>query len=286
MEESREWLRVILLAWREVADSVKAGAATWDQRWRASDGTYFPLARRLTFPAQSEQLVDDDSGVLRALLEWMRLVRAPHIQSERRRSRLWHQLHEARRQRTLRLWPACGAHGERVDHHHTEEDALMSRLHVTSGAATVLAKRRRTEARARTTGGAPAAASASSSSMPSGTGCGAAASSTAVEPEANGAASAAVASDRDDELPQSRAGSNVKATAVGSYSSQTCNPCCEFSGNMRNVPSNAAGARTQPEPDMRRRWTETLLVFSESARERLEGRVGGWHWVKPAEGDG
>ena len=153
----------------------------------------------------------------------------------------------------------------------------MSRLHVTSGAATVLAKRRRTEARARTTGGAPAAASASSSSMPSGTGCGAAASSTAVEPEANGAASAAVASGRDDELPQSRAGSNVKATAVGSYSSQTCNPCCEFAGNMQNqnVPSNADGARAQPGPDMRRRWTDTLLVFSESARERLEGRVGG-----------
>ena len=138
----------------------------------------------------------------------------------------------------------------------------MSSLHVTSGAATVLAKRRRTDAQARTTGGAPAAASASSSSVPSGTGCGAAEGSTAADLEANDAASAAVASGRDDELPQSGAGSNAKATAVGSYSSQTCNPCCEFSGNMRNVPSNAAGARTQPEPDMRRRWTDTLLVFS------------------------
>ena len=74
----------------------------------------------------------------------------------------------------------------------------MSSLHVTSGAATVLAKRRRTDAQARTTGGAPAAASASSSSVPSGTGCGAAAGSTAAELEANDAASAAVAGDRDD----------------------------------------------------------------------------------------
>ena len=53
VEESREWLRVILIAWREVADTVTAGAATWDQRWRAAGATYFPLARRLTFSTES-----------------------------------------------------------------------------------------------------------------------------------------------------------------------------------------------------------------------------------------
>ena len=36
----------------------------------------------------------------------------------------------------------------------------------------------------------------------------------------------------------------------------------------------------------RRRWTDTVLVFTEDARVLLEARVGGWHWVKPAEGDG
>ena len=80
-----------------------------------------------------------------------------------------------------------------------------------------------------------------------------------------------------------------------------CRPCAETSttdmhevahashqkhANQSESNMMATDACTDDSESARRRWTDTLLVFTETARERLETRVGGWHWVKPAEGVG
>ena len=46
MEAGRGVLRVLLRAWREIVDDVRAGAAKWEGRWQDAMGTPIPVQKR------------------------------------------------------------------------------------------------------------------------------------------------------------------------------------------------------------------------------------------------
>ena len=79
-EDNREWLRLLLRSWREVADGLRAGAAVFKSRWD-NNNTRFRLSRRLHIGKQAlpygpqRQL----GGWVAAILQYMRLVRAAKV---------------------------------------------------------------------------------------------------------------------------------------------------------------------------------------------------------------
>jgi hypothetical protein len=101
-EAGREVVRVVLRAWREAADTVRAGAAKWDHHWYSSAAQHrSPLAARLYFPVPS-QWPSSQSWNARVLLAWMRLVRARTVHRQRMHSASWRRLDDSRRR------AACG----------------------------------------------------------------------------------------------------------------------------------------------------------------------------------
>ena len=171
MEESREWARLVLIAWRELADGARAGAASWDTRWHTQNPTaahaHAALARRLTF-SDAELAESDSTRLVYCLFTWMRYMRASITRRQRRKSSTWRHLEDQRKSQLAQRWPACEAHGWRDDYHHREEEELGSTSQVTSGAAAVLCKRRRTATQHNQAGApTPSAASTAGSSMAS-----------------------------------------------------------------------------------------------------------------------
>ena len=124
VSEMSEVLRVMIRAWRELADGVRAGAAQWDGRWKMGKG--YLLARRLSEgrairvrgedgrmmtdrdgePVEFEIDMEAGSqctrereghGCAGCLLAWMRLVRAGKY--SRRRWEGWRREEEERGRR-------------------------------------------------------------------------------------------------------------------------------------------------------------------------------------------
>jgi hypothetical protein len=76
-EGRREWLRLVVRAWREQADNRRAGAAQWETRWR--EGRVGVLSRREV--GRVEWTVGQYSTLV---LEYARLVRGGVIEAARR----------------------------------------------------------------------------------------------------------------------------------------------------------------------------------------------------------
>ena len=124
VSEMSEVLRVMIRAWRELADGVRAGAAQWDGRWKMGKG--YLLARRLSegrairVRGEDGRMMTDRDGEpvefeidmvmeagsqyageggtwMRWVLAWMRLVRAGKY--SRRRWEGWRREEEERGRR-------------------------------------------------------------------------------------------------------------------------------------------------------------------------------------------
>ena len=146
MDSGRGMLRLVIRAWRETADGIRAGAAKWDQRWAASEMGN-PLARRLQFNDTVSHYGTEAGWRMRAVLTWMRLVRAEKVQRARRRSSTWradeqrrlHQIYENGRAAPLTMHT-------RRPYTWREQTEISSDTGATSGAAAVILKRRRAAA--------------------------------------------------------------------------------------------------------------------------------------------
>ena len=140
MEASRGILRVIMRAWREVADGARAGTAKWEGRWQDSEA-HAPLARRLQFSDAGSAMMAEAGWRLRVMLAWQRLVRAEVVHRRRRCSPLWRAAERRRLRRMVSVQWGCEVRGSAQSFQwHNEEDVAMAR-HVTSGAAAVIARR-------------------------------------------------------------------------------------------------------------------------------------------------
>ena len=143
-DTGRGMLRLIIRAWREVTDGIRAGAAKWDQRWTASE-VGNPLARRLTFNDTASHYGTAVGWRMRAILTWMRLVRADKVKQARRRSDTW----RTNEQRRLHQSYANNQATPLTAHMHQpytwrEQAQISTDTGASSGAAAVILKRRRT----------------------------------------------------------------------------------------------------------------------------------------------
>lgn len=143
-EESRELLRTILRAWREIRDGVKAGAARWESRWATRTVGESALARRLSFGVQNEGSgwALEEGWKVRVLLTWQRLVRGGVVRRARRNSPLWLAAQQNRFRQLAQLRrsdediPSSSTTYEWV-----QEDEIMREQGVTSGAAAAIMRR-------------------------------------------------------------------------------------------------------------------------------------------------
>ena len=105
-EGRREWLRLVVRAWREQADNRRAGAAQWETRWR--EGRVGVLSRREV--SGVEWTVGQYSTLV---LEYARLVRGGVIEAARRATSARERAAEAAARfahGVKRVW--AGEHGE------------------------------------------------------------------------------------------------------------------------------------------------------------------------------
>ena len=143
MDTGRGMLRLIIRAWREVTDGIRAGAAKWDQRWTATEiGS--PLARRLAFQRHTMEDGTDVGWRMQAILTWMRLIRADKVKQIRCRSDTW----RANEQRRLHQSYANNQAAPLTAHMHQpytwqEQTQISTDTGASSGAAAVILKRRR-----------------------------------------------------------------------------------------------------------------------------------------------
>ena len=146
MDSGRGMMRLIVRAWREVTDGIRAGAAKWEQRWAATEMGN-PLARRLQFHDTVSHYGTEVGWRMRAVFTWMRIVRAAKVQQARRRSSTWraneqhrlHQLHE--HSQTAPITTPV-----RQPYTWREQTEISIDTGATSGAAAVILKRRRAAA--------------------------------------------------------------------------------------------------------------------------------------------
>ena len=124
-------MRVILRAWREVADGVRAGAARWDAVWAGDRAHDRRLGSRLHVGVATIRRGHEWS--VRVVLAWMRLVRCADVHRQRRQSPVWRRAEAQWRQANTVVQPAVGTWATEV----TVFDDTAG------GAASVLAKRRR-----------------------------------------------------------------------------------------------------------------------------------------------
>ena len=148
LEAGRGVLRVLLRAWREVTDDVRAGAAKWEQRWSAPGERGLRLARRLEFGPGGSRWRAEEGWRMRMLLAWMRLCRAGAVAKARQRSGRWQR--QERERRGAQAWTAWEGTTSSAPRQTTgwHEDCpvlreAIERQHgATSGAAAVIARRR------------------------------------------------------------------------------------------------------------------------------------------------
>ena len=124
-------MRVILRAWREVADGVRAGAARWDAVWAGDRAHDRRLGSRLHIGVATVKRGHEWS--VRVVLAWMRLVRCADVHRQRRKSPVWRRAEAQWRHANTVVQPAVGTWATEV----TVFDDTAG------GAASVLAKRRR-----------------------------------------------------------------------------------------------------------------------------------------------
>lgn len=265
MEAGRGMLRVLVRAWREVCDDVRASAAQFDQRWQAVQAAAAAaggdagahdcaLARRLKFACSGSAWATEAGWQVRVLLAWQRLVRAGVVRRARQRSPVWRQQRQQHLRR--RVHASTGAEGiaSSVTHFdHGREEQIAAERAVSSGAAAVLARRRRPQAQERDS------AAASGSGGWSRRLVGAAGS-------LRGGAEHVAAG-----------GSVSSPVEEGGRAHGAAGPRADH--NEPLSPASTDGGGTN-------RRGDSTLVFSERARERFEDIVGGWYWVKPPEGVG
>ena len=143
LEAGRGMLRLIIRSWREVTDGVRAGAARWAQRWAASDiGN--PLARRLCFNYTTSYYGTEAGWRVRAVLTWLRIVRAEKVRRQRRRSDTWRATEQSRLQQIYergRL-PALTTQTPQIYEWGAQEQ-VSATAGTSSGAAAVIHKRSR-----------------------------------------------------------------------------------------------------------------------------------------------
>ena len=89
MEKGRETLRLIMRAWREVADGVKAGATKWDGRWEEAEKNNIgcTLSRKLKFKEGGSDWKTEEGWQTRMVLTYQRLVKAGKVQHNRKKRR-------------------------------------------------------------------------------------------------------------------------------------------------------------------------------------------------------
>ena len=146
LEEGRGIMRVLLRAWREVGDGVRANATKWDGRWEASvqSGHGCALARRLSFDTNGSMWTTEYGWQLRMLLAWQRLVRAGKVAQARRGSSVWRDAEAKRLSAMARTaWEgAMPSKRGRVEGFAWRDETTVAReQNVTSGAAAVLVRR-------------------------------------------------------------------------------------------------------------------------------------------------
>ena len=165
LEGARGTLRVILRAWREVADGVPAAAAKWEQEWedaRAGAGGCV-LASRLAFKeGDGQKYYAEEAWLARLLITWMRLCRAGKVRAARRGSEKWRSA-ETERRRKVHALRAAGTRkmsdaSRCQDTHHQAQQRIIEERGVTSGAAAVIEMRKRRMEEQGEQGAAPAAA--------------------------------------------------------------------------------------------------------------------------------
>ena len=138
-DANRDWLRLCMRAWREVADGVPAGAAAFDQRWARGEGCGPPprevdafrswargvdcaLARRVRGGKDGERKWSEVTWLwARRVLTWQRLIRAGSVHRRRQLNPAWQAKREAEHRR---LWYSClpNAQGHET-HEHDEQVA-------------------------------------------------------------------------------------------------------------------------------------------------------------------
>lgn len=167
MEGGRDVMRVLMRAWKEVADGVQAGAAKWEGRWaqaRAGAGGC-ELGSRLKFNEGGSAWKAEEGWGPRMVLAWMRLVRAGKVRNERREGAKRRAAEAgagtASKEAYLRHTPVYheqqGAHPQQKDIYSgcreinwAKEAMVAADTGATSGASAVIARRQ-------ATGGGPAA---------------------------------------------------------------------------------------------------------------------------------
>ena len=109
MEAGRGQLRVLMRAWREVCDDVRAGAAQWDARWEAERPGDCTLARRLTFDGEGSVWEAEEGWRMRMVLAWQRLVAGGRVRVARRRSSAWQAAERRKMEATAQraMWPGA-----------------------------------------------------------------------------------------------------------------------------------------------------------------------------------
>ena len=294
MEACRGVLRTLLRAWREVTDDVRAGAATFDQRWRARHDDA-PLARRLRFGEGSSGLWWSAAGWrVRMLLAWVRLVHAGHVRKARRQSARWCERVRRGRQSALSLaWPgwstpalspdtarACAAATACEVARYNNVHAAAGTAGVTSGAAAVMARRAAAAAKSPIApppppqsppaSSAPASHATRKRKMPVDT----VAQRTPARTHARCGTADAPCPDPGVVDMDTTGGPSSSSQHAGSGATAG-RPLDSCTGGAVESGARANGAKR----------LDAHLVFTTQARERLEERVGRWHW-SPRFGDG
>jgi len=153
MEKGRETLRLIMRAWREVADGVQAGAAKWDGRWEEAEKNDrgCALGRKLKFKTGGGcDWKTEEGWQTRMVLSYQRLVKAGKVQHNRKKNDAWCDMERKRKQVKAQTgWGMDIMSREEVfkwaDESEVQEESQDRKCPITSGAAAALIRKRSRE---------------------------------------------------------------------------------------------------------------------------------------------
>ena len=126
-EDAREFLRLVMRSWREVADGRRAGAAHWAARWQS--GMAGNLARRVQFSSAHARGESSRMGVL--ALEYTRLVRGGIIRAAQQSTTLAQRAQTEAvdfKRKAQRMWPGAQGEGREDEQPHAWIEGEGSRM--------------------------------------------------------------------------------------------------------------------------------------------------------------
>ena len=281
VDGARETLRVCIRAWRELSDGTRAGTAAWEQRWARSlvGSGECALASRLVFGVRAARIRAPEGGMVRVLMEWMRLVRAGVVRETRRRSVAWRAIDTAWRSRLAHVGFEGGLpHSYSPQFSWGCEQVIMQERGVGSGAAAVLARRRKRPSDMARSVDASLGAGASGRKRVAVVCTGARV--------GTGAAHAAVATqcgesarDRSDGAAEGDAVRDVTASRAVTDTPNLCTEnvfACEVSPTMHAPARGGCGVARERVMTTGRRRTDAVLALTAEAYEAFAQRLRGW----------